>query len=57
LAIQEVTQGRGLDLALKQQGPVVVGRYDNGEGRLQGTIEGRLLRATGLRPPALTASA
>ena len=40
-------QGRGVDLALKQQGPVVVGCYDKGEGWLQGTVEGRLLRATG----------
>jgi OOP family OmpA-OmpF porin len=40
-------KGRGLALALQQQGPVVTGCYDNGEGRLQGTVDGRLLRATG----------
>lgn len=40
-------KGRGLSLSLRQQGAVVAGCYDNGEGRLRGTVEGRLLRATG----------
>ncbi len=40
-------KGRGVALQLQQQGPVVSGCYDNGEGRLQGTVEGRLLHATG----------
>jgi hypothetical protein len=40
-------KGRGLTLALQQQGPVVSGCYDEGEGRLQGTVNGRLLHATG----------
>lgn len=40
-------KGRGVALSLQQQGPVVSGCYDNGEGRLQGTVQGRLLHATG----------
>ncbi len=40
-------KGRGLTLELQQKGPAVSGCYDNGEGRLQGTVEGQLLRAAG----------
>lgn len=40
-------RGRGLDMALRQRGAVVSGCYDKGSGRLQGTVDGRVLRATG----------
>lgn len=40
-------RGRGLDMALRQHGGVVSGCYDKGGGRLQGTVDGRVLRATG----------
>lgn len=43
-------QGRGMSLSLRQSGPVVSGCNDDGAGRLQGTVEGRLLRATGSHP-------
>ncbi len=39
---------RGLSLQLAQQDAVVTGCYDKGQGRLQGTVSGRVLRATGL---------
>lgn len=39
-------QGRGVALALKQEGAVVTGCYDR-TGRLEGTVSGRILRATG----------
>lgn len=39
--------GRGLSMALQQRGSVVGGCYDRGEGRLHGTVSGRLLQAAG----------
>jgi outer membrane protein OmpA-like peptidoglycan-associated protein len=39
-------QGRGLALALEQDGVAVTGCYDR-TGRLEGTVSGRILRATG----------
>jgi outer membrane protein OmpA-like peptidoglycan-associated protein len=41
-----VWKGRGVKLELAQQGPVVSGCYDT-SGRLDGTVEGRVLRALG----------
>ncbi len=40
-------QGRGLVMSLQQQGTVVSGCYDRGNGRLQGTVSGRVMHATG----------
>lgn len=39
--------GRGVDMVLRQRGTVLSGCYDKGRGRLQGTVDGRVLRATG----------
>lgn len=41
--------GRGLALTLKQQGAVVSGCYDR-SGRLEGTVDGPVLQATGRDP-------
>jgi OOP family OmpA-OmpF porin len=42
-------QGRGLALSLRQEGALVSGCYDRG-GRLEGTVNGRMLYATGREP-------
>jgi outer membrane protein OmpA-like peptidoglycan-associated protein len=40
-------QGRGVAMLFAQDGPLVAGCYD-GTGDLQGTVDGRVLRATGV---------
>lgn len=44
--------GRGVALSLQQEGPVVSGCYDR-DGRLEGTVHGKVLHATGHTPAGI----
>ncbi len=46
---QGIWKGRGVLLELRQDGPTVTGCYDSG-AELEGTVNGNILRATGVDP-------
>ena len=47
-----VWKGRGVKIELAQEGPAVTGCYD-GNSKLTGTVEGRVLRAVGQNPAGI----